>query len=131
MWQHEPCFYGWPQGSMPDKARKPVPNATTVWDVSQVGAQDGIHPTQKPTELFERPIEWHTRAGEICLEPFSGSGTQLIAAEKLGRRCFAMEQAAAYADAAVLRWQKATGKAAVLDGTSSTFAEVALERSVQ
>lgn len=129
MWQHEPCFFGWPQGSMPDKARKPEPNATTVWQVDQIGSQDGIHPTQKPTELFERPIGWHTRAGEVCLEPFSGSGTQIMAAEKLGRRCFAMEQAAPYVDAAVLRWQKATGKQAVLESSGQEFDAVTKSRS--
>jgi DNA modification methylase len=123
MWSHEPCFYGWPKGSMPDKARKPEPNARSVWEVDQIGSQDGIHPTQKPTELFERPIGWHTRAGEVCLEAFSGSGTQIMAADRLGRRCFAMELAPAYVDAAVLRWQKATGKEARLEGSGCTFAE--------
>ena len=46
----------------------------------------GIHPTQKPLALFERPIGFHTAPGAICYEPFAGSGTQLIAAERLGRR---------------------------------------------
>ncbi len=125
MWAHEPCFYGWPQGHMPQ--RKPEPNARTVWEVDQQGEQDGIHPTQKPLELFRRPIRWHTLRGEICLEPFSGSGTQIIAAQEQGRRCYAMEIAPAYADVAIQRWEKATGKIATLDG--QTFAQVAAARS--
>ena len=74
MWRHEPCFYGWPKGKMPKKGRKPPANATTVWEVDQAGQQDGIHPTQKPTELFTKPFEFHARPAEIVLEPFSGSG---------------------------------------------------------
>jgi DNA modification methylase len=126
MWRHEPCFFGWPQGSMPPKNRRPPPNETTVWEVDQIGQQDGIHPTQKPTQLFERPIQWHTRAGEICYEPFSGSGTQIIAAEKLRRRCYAMELAPGFVDVAVKRWMKATGKMAMLNDKS--FDEVAEAR---
>ena len=129
MWQHEPCFVGWVQGNMPPKERRPPTNATTVWQVDQVGEQDGIHPTQKPVELFTRPIESHTRPGEIVLEPFSGSGTQVVAAEKCGRRCFAMEISPAFVDVAVRRWEAATGKAAVLDGTDQTFESVSEERS--
>jgi len=128
MWQHEPCFYGWPKGKMPDKARRPLPNATTVWQIDQVGQQDGIHPTQKPLKIFARAIREHTRPGEVCLEPFSGSGTQIIAAEELGRRCMAMELSPAFVDVAVHRWEKATGKQAVLEGTGQTFSEVATDR---
>ena len=63
MWAHEPCFYGWPQGDMPEKHARPQPNLSTVWQIDQVGQQDGVHPTQKPTRLFEIPIEQHTRPG--------------------------------------------------------------------
>ena len=131
MWQHEPAFYGWSQGNRPAKARRPPANASTIWEISQVGQQDGIHPTQKPTEIFERPIAYHTRPGEICLEPFSGSGTQIVAAEKLNRRCRAMELSPPYVDVAIRRWEQATGKQATLDGTSQTFEELAKERQAQ
>jgi len=123
MWQHEPCFYGWPKGKMPDKARRPSPNATTVWQIDQVGQQDGIHPTQKPVEIFARSIREHTRPGEVCLEPFSGSGTQIYIAEKLGRRCMAMELSPAFVDVAVRRWEKATGKDAVHEESGLSFSE--------
>jgi DNA modification methylase len=89
MWSHEPCFYGWIEGQPP--SLKPPANERTVWHIDQVGEQSGIHPTQKPVELFIHPIEFHTRPGDICYEPFSGSGTQLIAAEHTGRICYAME----------------------------------------
>jgi DNA modification methylase len=72
-----------------------------------------IHPTQKPLELFLRPIEYHTEPGDICYEPFLGSGTQLIAADKLGRVCYAMEREPQYVDVAVTRWEAFTGEKAV------------------
>jgi DNA modification methylase len=87
------------------------------------------HPTQKPLRLFEIPMEQHTRCGEVVLEPFSGSGSQLVAAERLRRRCRAMEISPAFVDVAVRRWEQATGKQAVLDGDGRTFAEIAAERA--
>jgi DNA modification methylase len=107
MWQHEPCMYGWVQGRIP--ALRPPNNATTIWDVNQRGESDGIHPTQKPVELFRRPMEWHTRPGGVIFEPFSGSGTSIIAAERTGRRCFALEISPAFVDVACRRYQEHTG----------------------
>lgn len=109
MWQFEPCAYGWREGKPPTS--RPAPNLSNVWTIA--GESDGIHPTQKPLEIFGLPLRAHTANGGICYEPFSGSGSQLIAAEKLGRRCFAMELAPGYVDAAVARWQRITGKKAV------------------
>ena len=128
MWAHEPAFYGWPQGKMPSKARRPPASCTTVWQIDQAGQQSEDHPTQKPVELFARPIQYHTLRGEVVLEPFSGSGTQIIAAEGLGRACHAMEMSPGYVDVAVRRWEKATGRDAVLDGEGTTFAQMAEER---
>lgn len=112
MWRSEPAFYGWRKGHMPPIDRRPDSNAQNVWEIDQQGEMDGIHPTQKPRELFRRPIVFHTRPGEIVLEPFSGSGTQLIAAEEMGRRCYAMEISPAFVDVAVKRWEGATGRTA-------------------
>ena len=126
MWQHEPCFYGWPKGKQPK--RRPPPNERNVWSIDQRGESDGIHPTQKPLEIFERPIRFHTVSRDLIAEPFSGSGTQIIAAEKLGRRCRAIEISPAFVDVAVRRWEKATGRSATLDGDGRTFAQVAAER---
>lgn len=115
MWQHEPCLYGWVQGKRP----KLKPNVgmgskppTTVWQISQVGHQDGIHPTQKPIEIFAIPIRSHTNPGDIVFEPFSGSGSQIMAAEEAGRICYAMELAPEFVAAAVNRWERVTGKKA-------------------
>ena len=132
LWQHEPCFYGWPKSMMPTKPRRPPTNERTVWEIDQAGEnRHADHPTSKPLPIFERPIEYHTRPGEVVLEPFSGSGSQIIAAERLGRKCFAMELSPAFVDVAVRRWQIATGGTAVLDGTEQTFSDVEAERRSQ
>lgn len=111
MWQHEPCFYGWIEGRVPEL--KPPADAKSVWEINQQGESDGIHPTQKPVEIVKRPIEYHTRPGDLIYEPFSGSGTALIAAEQTGRRCYAMELAPEFVDVAVTRWEQFTGNAAI------------------
>ena len=76
MWQHEPCFFGWKQGHKPK--RNPGDFPTTVWriDVPVPPGKESRHPTEKPLELFVTPILLHTQVGDVCLEPFSGSGTQ-------------------------------------------------------
>ncbi len=113
---------------MPPQDRRPPHNETTVWEIDQAGEDRPDHPTPKPLEIFTRPIEYHTKPGEIALEPFSGSGTQIIAAEKLRRRCYAVEQSPAFVDVALRRWEQATGKQATLDGSGQRFAEAAAER---
>jgi len=70
------------------------------------------HPTVKPVEIFAIPMRVHTRPGDICYEPFCGSGSQIIAAEKLGRVCYAMELEPVFVDVAVKRWEEWTGKKA-------------------
>ena len=104
MWQHEPAFYGWVEGKPP--ARRPPLGGenTTVWTIDQQGESNGIHPTQKPLEIFERPIGYHTVTGDLVYEPFCGSGSQLIAAARLGRRCCAMELAPQFVDVIRRRW---------------------------
>ena len=73
-------------------------------------------------------MELHTHAGDLVLETFSGSGTQLLAAERLHRRCRAMEITPAFVDVAIRRWERATGKQATLDG--QTYADVKATRGV-
>ena len=68
------------------------------------------HPTQKPLVLFEKPIRNHTEPGAVVYEPFAGSGTQLIAAERLGRRCFALELDPAYCDLIRQRYEDFRGR---------------------
>ncbi len=127
--RHEPCAMGWRQGDKPE--HDGVHEHDSVWEVDWDGKARVVgnaHPTEKPVELFVRPIKKHTRVGDIVFEPFSGSGSQLIAAERTGRRCRAIEISPPYVDVAIKRWQKATGNEATLDGR--TFAEVAAERGV-
>jgi DNA modification methylase len=128
-WQHEPCAFGWRRGNKPTHG---IAQHSTVWNVDWEGKSRVVgneHPTQKPLRLFELPMELHTKRGDVVVEPFSGSGTQLLAAERLGRRCFAMEIQPAFVDVAVRRWEAATGKQATLESTGATFASVRAERS--
>ena len=84
------------------------------------------HPTQKPVALVMRIIErW---AGDVIADPFLGSGTTLIACERLGRTCLGVEIEPLYVDIAIRRWQDFTGQEATLEGDGRTFAEVARER---
>jgi DNA modification methylase len=103
-WRHEPCFYARRKGSWCDDDR----TQTTVWEFSK--EHEPVHPTQKPVELFAIPMRRHTRSGDVCYEPFSGSGSQLIAAEQLGRRCYAMEIDPRYVAVAIKRWEDFTGR---------------------
>jgi DNA modification methylase len=98
-WAHEPCFYVMRKGASANW--QGGHKQTTVWEAASPiasfgrggSAEDAVtpHPTQKPLELFERPLLNHTRPGEIVYDPFAGSGTCLIAAAMHGRRCFAIE----------------------------------------
>lgn len=122
-WQHEPCLVGWIKGNQPKRVAG-EPMRSTVWtaDIPAAGGggvspgRDGPapqqlesggrpdHPTPKPLILFETPMRQHTRAGDVVYEPFCGSGTQLIAAERLRRRCRAVEISPRYCDVIVRRW---------------------------
>ncbi len=114
-WRHECCIYAKRDGAPSQDDR----TATTVWEFPK--PTGGEHPTAKPTGVFAIPIRNHTKAGEIVYEPFSGSGTQIVAAEQLGRKCYAIEIAPAYVDVAVVRWQKLTGKKATHEKTGKPF----------
>ena len=71
------------------------------------------HGTQKPVRLFEIPIGNHAQPGDAVYDPFVGSGTSIIAAEKTGRVCLALEIDPAYVQVAVSRWEAFTGQSAV------------------
>jgi DNA modification methylase len=103
MWQHEPCFFGWKHGYKPKRNAGQFP--TTVWqvDVPVLPGVESRHPTEKPLKLFTTPILLHTKTGDVCYEPFAGSGTQLCAAQNTGRRCFAMEVQPAFVAVAIER----------------------------
>jgi DNA modification methylase len=111
MWSHEPCLFGWIRGQKPAVDHK-YGNPGTVWQVPNAEIESSEHPTSKPNRLFAIPMELHTLPDDICYEPFSGSGSQLIAAEQLGRRCYAIELEPRFVDVAISRWERLTGKKA-------------------
>jgi DNA modification methylase len=88
----------------------PDPGGTDVWMVKR--DFQAIHPTQKPVELARRAIENSSKAGDIVLDPFLGSGSTLIACEVTGRRCRGLEYSEKYVDGIVRRWQAFTGRTA-------------------
>lgn len=142
-WQHEPCWYGAKDGAddhwrfVPEhelvgyavKDGKPANwkgdrKQSTVWNVEHIRSDTG-HGTQKPVECMRRPIINNSDPGDAIFEPFSGSGTTIIAAEMTGRHCHAIELNPAYVDLAVQRWQEFTGRSAVLEGDEGlSFADM-------
>lgn len=106
LWDYEPMMYGWVQGSRPPSPRRPPANTQAVWEIASGGDDtSGVHPTQKPVELIRRCITYHTKPGELIYEPFSGSGTAIIAAEQTGRSCYAMELSPAFVGVACERYR--------------------------
>ncbi len=96
--QHEPCFFGWRTGHKPytvDGFFSSHENGhTTVWCADWEGKLASVgnaHPTQKPVALFAIPMRNHTRPGDVCAEPFAGSGSQFVAGEQLGRLVYGCE----------------------------------------
>ena len=89
-----------------------------------------MHGTQKPVECLRRPILNNSNPGQALYEPFTGSGTILIAAETTGRVCLGIELNPAYIDVAVKRWQRFTGQIATLDDDGLASGEIVVERHV-
>ena len=120
-WQHEPCWYAVRKGakghSQGDRTQ------STLWKIDKPIKSETGHSTQKPVECMRRPIENNSSVGQAVYEPFSGSGTTIIAAETVGRCCHAIELNPAYVDMAVKRWQDFTGMQATLESDGRTFAE--------
>lgn len=119
-WKHEPCAYATrgPHNWQGDRTQ------TTVWDIPVIRCLDEGewgHGTQKPIECMKRPIENNTEPGEYVYEPFSGSGTTFIAAERTKRRCLGVELSPVYCDTIVRRWQQETGKQARRKADGAAF----------
>ena len=119
-WRHETCWYAVRRGATAQWCGDR--RQSTVWEVpnlnpvgSPSGPEDAVtgHGTQKPVRLFEIPIGNHAQPGDAVYDPFVGSGTSIIAAEKTGRVCLALEIDPAYVQAAVARWEAFTGQSAV------------------
>jgi len=108
LWQHEPCLFGWIKGEKPKTFRAEVGKRagefpTTIWAVPSSEVETDAHPTSKPCKLFALPMEMHTERDDVCYEPFSGSGSQLVAAQQLGRRCYAIEKSEPFVAVALER----------------------------
>ena len=131
--QHEPCWYAVRKGQAANwcGGRK----QSTVWQVANRAAMGGQqddastnHSTQKPVEVMRRPIANHTRKGDAVYDPFVGSGTTIIAAETIGRICYAIDIDPIYVDVAVQRWQAFSGKDATLEDGGRTFDQIGAMR---
>ncbi|MBF0171481.1 MAG: DNA modification methylase [Nitrospinae bacterium] len=130
LWGHEPCFFGWIKGNRPPRVSEEY--LSTVWHMAGLeGDERPEHPTPKPLDCFAIPMKQHIQPGGLCYEPFSGSGSQIMAGEATGRRVFAMEISPVYVDVAVKRFIQATGRIVYLDGSGGkTFEDVAAERGI-
>lgn len=152
-WKHEPCLYGWKDGgahyfinnrSLTTMLEEPLDlDAMTKDELKQTLAKflggeipttvidenkplrNAEHPTMKPVPLIGKQIKNSSRWGEIILDVFGGSGTTLIAAEQLGRKCRMVEYDPVYADVIVKRWEELTGEQAMLLGNCLDEAEKA------
>ena len=142
-WKHEPCFYGWKGGAAHyfiDSRKQTTVIEDTYPDLSKMKKEDmrrlleeiysdkisttvinedkpvssKLHPTMKPVKLIARLINNSSKAGELILDPFGGSGTTLIASEQLGRKCYTCELDPHYCDVILQRWENLTGREAVL-----------------
>lgn len=117
-WMHEPCLYGWTDGSAHYWAsdRK----QTTVMDFAKP-SRNGEHPTMKPVDLFQYQMANSSKPGDTVLDSFGGSGTTLIAAERIGRKARLMELDPAYCDVIVKRWEDFTGNTAICQPSDAHF----------
>lgn len=138
-WQHEPCWYAVRKGKNGHYVGGR--SQSTVWQIkTQIGFESSRkgnidkasgHGTQKPVECMKRPIENNSSPGQAVYEPFSGSGTTIIAAEMTGRACHAIELNPTYVDVAVKRWQAFAGQQATLEGEERSFDEIAAKRQAE
>ena len=116
--QYEPILYGWPEGGehywCGDR------NQGDVWSIKKP-RKNGLHPTMKPVALVERALRNSSRPGNVVLDPFGGSGTTLIAAEKAGRIARLIELDPKYVDVIVRRWEDFTGKKATREADGAAI----------
>jgi DNA modification methylase len=118
--RYEPIWYGWLEaGSSSFAGRRDLDD---VWELPRP-RKSPHHPTTKPVELIERAIEASSAAGDLLLDPFAGSGSSLIAAERTGRRAALIELDPIYCDVILARWEAFSGEpAARLEATAQAAA---------
>jgi site-specific DNA-methyltransferase (adenine-specific) len=117
-WQHEPCLYGWKEGSSHSwySDRK----QTTLLNFDRPTASK-LHPTMKPVELMSYLIKNSSKQEDIIFDSFLGSGTTIISCEILQRICYGLEFDPIYCDVIIDRWQQFTGKEAIHEQTGKTY----------
>ena len=125
-WQHEPCWYAVKKSGTGNwnGDRK----QSTVWEMKSREDKGFGHGTQKPVEAMRRPIMNNSSEGQAIYEPFSGSGTTIIACESVRRSCHAIELEPKYVDIAIQRWQEYTGNEAVHEESGKKYSELKPER---
>jgi len=106
---YEPCFYAHKRGEAP-RWLGPS-NESTVWEHDKPARND-LHPTMKPLALIERAISSSTAPGQLVVDPFLGSGTAIIAAQRTGRVCYGMDLEPRYCDVILARWEAMSGQTA-------------------
>jgi DNA modification methylase len=120
--QYEPILYGWRSGT--DHYWCGARDQGDVWFLKRPAKND-LHPTMKPVELVERAIRNSSKSRDIVLDPFGGSGTTLIAAERAGRRARLIELDPRYCDVIVGRWQAHSGGDAMHAADGRPFRDIA------
>jgi DNA modification methylase len=123
--QYEPILYGWREGGKHYWCG--ARNQADVWMIPRPMVNQD-HPTMKPVELVERAVENSSRRRNTILDPFAGSGTTLIACERLQRRACLIEIDPRYVDVICQRWQQYSGKPAIRHADGRTFTELARKR---
>lgn len=116
--QYEPILYGWKDGT--DHYWCGARDQGDVWQIKKPAKND-LHPTMKPVELVERAVKNSSKQRDLVLDPFGGSGTTVIACEKLGRRARVIELDPKYVDVIVRRWQEWTGEKATRESDGRIF----------
>ena len=119
--QYEPILYGWREKN--DHYWCGDRNQSDVWYFNKPNKSE-LHPTMKPVELVKKAILNSSKTDDIILDPFGGSGSTLIAAEQLKRRCRMIELDPKYVDVIIKRWQNLTGKKAINSISKKSFDEI-------
>ena len=123
--QFEAMLYGWKAGNQHYWCG--ARDQGNVWHFDKPARND-LHPTMKPVALVERAIRNSSKHRDIVLDPFGGSGTTMIAAERTGRQAVLLEIDPAYVDVIVRRWEETNGQPAILHSEDRTFDDVAAMR---
>lgn len=123
--QYEPILYGWPEGNKHFWCG--ARDQSDLWHYDKPKTND-LHPTMKPVELVCRAVENSSKSRDVVLDSFGGSGTTMIACEKLKRQARLIELDPIFCDVIVKRWEEFTGNNAVLAGEEKTFSQISVER---